>query len=254
MHKTRSAINTRKYENWNGSRWQYTRNQSQWHFDPSITGVQDFQHVCTFQGEWDQAVEDCLDRVVDATWATRNFFAANPEDKKRRMYTADAEEHDLLKAGADPHMKIFQRAPAEDIPVFRNIADYFGMTEATIKFHNQTTGQMLNWHIDNFAGRKERKNSFRQIDADVNPNLMRRFVIMLDDWRHGQTFALGNSHWHQWCRGECITWDWRDIPHATCNMGWDNRPMLQVTGWTTERTAQILEDGSRDLIVQVSNQ
>jgi len=77
---------------------------------------------------------------------------------------------------------------------------------------------------------------------------------MLDDWRHGQTFSLGNSQWHQWRRGECITWDWRDIPHATCNMGWENRPMLQVTGWTSDRTAHILEDSSKTKIVQVSNQ
>jgi len=249
----RTPYNPHKYENWQGSRWNFTKGQSEWHFDPSYT-ERNFEHVCIFEGEWDSSVELCLNRAVDATWASRNQYSTDPTEKKTRMYSAETEETDLLKVGADPHMKIFQRAQAADITIFQNIAEYFGMEDATIKFHNQTTGQMLNWHIDNFAGRKERKNSFREIKADKNPELMRRFVVMLDDWKHGQTFALGNSHWHQWVKGECITWEWRDIPHGTCNMGWDNRPMLQVTGWTTERTAHILENGSKNTKVQVSNQ
>ena len=240
-----------KYENWQGSRWEFTKSKSTWHFDPSRTDTLDYQPVCTFEGDWDFAVEKCLDRVVDATWASRNQFDKTPEAKKRRMYSADAEELDLLRAGADPHMEVFQRAKAEDFEVFQNIAAYFGMTEATIKFHNQRTGQMLNWHIDNFAGRPERGNSFKKIKADEDPSLMRRFVIMLDDWRHGQVFQLGNCNWHQWKRGECITWEWRDIPHSTCNMGWDNRPMLQVTGRTTDRTYEIVRNGSKDTIVTV---
>lgn len=240
-----------KYENWQGSRWEFTKSKSTWHFDPSRTDTLDYQPVCTFEGDWDFAVEKCLDRVVDATWASRNQFDKTPEAKKRRMYSADAEELDLLRAGADPHMEVFQRAKAEDFEVFQSIAAYFGMTEATIKFHNQRTGQMLNWHIDNFAGRPERGNSFKKIKADEDPSLMRRFVIMLDDWRHGQVFQLGNCNWHQWRRGECITWEWRDIPHSTCNMGWDNRPMLQVTGQTTERTHEIVRNGSKDTIVKV---
>ena len=147
--------------------------------------------------------------------------------------------------------KYFQRTKAEEFEVFQNIAAYFGMEEYTVKFHNQKTGQMLHWHIDNFAGRKERGISFTEIEADRNPELMRRFVIMLDDWKHGQVFALGNSNWHQWKRGECITWEWRDIPHATCNMGWDNRPMLQVTGWTTEKTHDIVAKGEKNLKINV---
>jgi len=93
-----------KYENWNGSRWEFTKSQSEWHFDPSIENSKDYQEVCTFDGKWDFAVEKCLDRVVDSTWASRNNYSQNPEEKKKRMYSADAEEMDLLKAGADPRM------------------------------------------------------------------------------------------------------------------------------------------------------
>lgn len=239
-------MDNNKYEEWNGSRWEFTKSQSHWHFDPQQEGVKDYQDVCTFEGDWDSAIEKCLDRVVDSTWGTRNAY------KDKRLYSAEAEEQDLINAGADPNMEVFQRAKAEDFDVFKNIADHFGLEEATIKFHNQRTGQMLNWHIDNFAGRKERGNSYKEIQADKNPELMRRFAIMLDDWKHGQVFQLGNSNWHQWKRGECITWEWRDIPHATCNMGWENRPMLQVTGWTTEKTHELVSNGAMTTVVRVN--
>ena len=236
------------YEIWGDSRWEFTKNHSQWHFDPELQTGKDYLNVCTFQGDWDDAVTECLDRVMDSTWASRNKLSAQDD---HRTYTADGEEQDLINAGADPNMQVFQRAKAEDFPVFQNIAAYFGLEEATIKFHNQRTGQLLNLHIDNFAGRKERGNTFKEIAADRNPELMRRFVIMLDDWKHGQVFQLGNSNWHQWKRGECITWEWRDIPHATCNMGWDDRPMLQVTGWTTDVTFDVLKDSKKTKVIIV---
>ena len=234
-----------KNENWGKSRWDFTKSQSKWHFKPDVKSV-DYKEVCTFKSDWQDAVNECLGRVETSTWASRNKF-----DGTDRIYSANQEEYDLERAGAKPDMEIFKRTKAQDIEVFKKIANYFVMDEATIKFHNQTTGQMLNWHIDNFAGRKERGNSFVEIEADKNPEMMRRFVIMLDDWKHGQVFQLGNSNWHQWSKGQCITWEWRDIPHATCNMGWEDRPMLQITGLTTDLTRDLVQFGSFKNVVNI---
>ena len=235
-------------EKWGDSRWEFTKSQSQWHFDEFEPGERDFQYVGTFQGDWSNEIDECLGRVKPNTWANRNI------GQKSEIYTASQEQNDLIKAGADPDSQIFSRANAKDIPIFQRIANYFGMNETAIKFHNQTTGQMLHWHIDNFAGRKERGNSFTEIEADKNPHLMRRFAIMLDDWKHGQVFALGNTYFHQWKKGECITWEWRDIPHATCNMGWNDRPMLQVTGWTTETTHKVVQEGRKNKLINVNGE
>jgi|TARA_B100000073_G_scaffold10959_1_gene9206 hypothetical protein len=235
-------------EKWGDSRWEFTKSQSQWHFDEFEPGERDFQYVGTFQGDWSNEIDECLGRVKPNTWANRNI------EQKSEIYTASQEQNDLIKAGADPDSQIFSRANAKDIPIFQRIANYFGMNETAIKFHNQTTGQMLHWHIDNFAGRKERGNSFTEIEADKNPHLMRRFAIMLDDWKHGQVFALGNTYFHQWKKGECITWEWRDIPHATCNMGWNDRPMLQVTGWTTETTHKVVKEGRKNKLINVNGE
>ena len=233
-----------KYQEWQGSRWDYTKSRSSWHFDPTVKNQEDFTQVCRFDGNWSDEIIKYSNLVEDAKWSTRNF-------EIDRIYSASEEEADLIRAGADPDMKIFQRTKAEDSPVFRRIADYFGMEDTAIKFHNQITGQMLVWHIDNFAGREERQNSFLTIDADNDPNTMRRFIIALDNWKHGQVFALGNSYWHQWKKGDCITWEWQEMPHATCNMGWDPRPILQITGKTTERTRQIMSNANPNNIVKI---
>jgi len=238
-------MHNENYQQWNGSRWDYTKSRSKWHFDPTKTTEQDYLEVCNFSGEWAEEVEKYSQLVKDADWSSRN-----PEID--RIYSAPEEEADLVRAGADPHMKIFQRAKAEDSIIFQQIADHFGMEDTAIKFHNQITGQILVWHIDNFAGREERNNSFINIDADKQPKLMRRFIVALDDWRHGQVFALGNSYWHQWKKGDCITWEWQDMPHATCNIGWDPRPLLQITGRTTERTEQIMSCANIHNIIEIS--
>ena len=78
------------------------------------------------------------------------------------------------------------------------------------------------------------------------------FTIMLADWQLGQVFQLGNANWTQWRAGDCITWEWQDIPHATCNMGWWDRPMLQITGCTTPATQQVLDNAGPDQIFDLS--
>ena len=244
----------REYENWNGSRWDFTKRRSAWHFDttrPPEPGKDSYTYVCRFDADFTEAIKQCLPRTVESTWATRNNFDKLPTEPKKRMYSANEEEADLIRAGADPHMKIFNRAAAEDIEIFQQVSNYIGMDDCYIKFHNQTTGQMLVEHIDNFAGRQERANSFKVTRLDKHPEVIRRFAIMLDDWKLGQVFQLGNATWTQWRAGDCITWEWQNIPHATCNMGWEDRPMLQLTGYVTEQTNKVLSQAGADQIVKL---
>jgi hypothetical protein len=230
-----------EYQNWNDSRWDYMKSQSKWHFDTkrlAQEGADSYYHVCRFDADWTDAIARCMPQTRSSTWGDRNDW--NPKVAEEGLYSATAEEKDLIRAGADPKMQIYERTKADDIEIFQKVSEWLGMDRPMIKFHNQRTGQMLVEHIDNFAAREERENSFKVIDIDKNPEIMRRFAIMLDDWKLGQVFQLGNANFHQWRKGDCITWDWKNIPHATCNMGWEDRPMLQITGYVTERTNAII--------------
>jgi hypothetical protein len=238
-----------QYQEWNGSRWDYTKNRSSWHFDnlrPPVLGRDSYTPVCRFAADFNEAIAQCAPRAVVSSWSTRN-----QEKVEGELYSATAEEQDLIQAGADPKQEIFARAMAQDVPVFQRISDWLGVEEPMITFHYQTTGQMLHTHIDNFAARKERKNSFRETDFDQHPDLIRRFAIMLSDWQLGQIFQIGNANWTQWRAGDCITWEWQDMPHSTANMGWHPRPMLQITGLVTKRTQQQLYQASSNLVVNI---
>lgn len=238
-----------QYQEWNDSRWAYTKNRSAWHFDnlrAPEPGLDSYTSVCRFDADFSEAIALCTPRAVASSWATRN-----KEKVAGELYSASAEEQDLIHAGADPKQEIFARTMAADVDVFQRISDWLGIEDPMITFHNQTTGQMLHTHIDNFAARKERQNSFLETDIDKNPSIMRRFVIMLSDWQLGQIFQVGNANWTQWRAGDCITWEWQDMPHSTANMGWHDRPMLQITGFTTAVTRQRLYQSNNNLIVNI---
>lgn len=238
-----------EYYDWNGSRWEGTKKLSKWHFDPARTpspGKDSFTHVCRFNADFTESIARCMPRVNDSTWSTRN-----KEKIKGELYTASAEEQDLINAGADPKMEIFSRAKADDVEQFQIMSQALGMNDPDIKFHNQRTGQMLVTHIDNFAARVERENSFKITELDTNPELIRRFAIMLADWQMGQIWQIGNATWSQWKAGDCITWEWQDIPHATCNMGWWDRPLCQITGYVTPSTQSLLNTAGPDQIINL---
>lgn len=227
-----------KYNEWNDSRWESTKKQSRWHFDPQRPpepGKDSYTYVGKFVADFREVIAECMPQAKPNTWANRNKHKVEGE-----LYTASAEENDLIKAGADPKMQIFDRNPSYEVPLFRIIGDILGLQHVECNFHNQRTGQMLVEHLDNFPGSHSRKNDFRVVDFDEDPDLVRRFTVMLSDWQLGQVFQLGNAMWTQWRAGDCITWEWRDIPHATCNMGWHDRPMLQITGRTTDITRDVL--------------
>lgn len=239
-------------QEWNGSRWEFTKSQSNWHFDttrPPMPGKDSYTNVCIFDADFNDAIAQCTPRAKASSWSTRNNF--NKEIAEKGLYTASAEEQDLINAGANPAQEVFNRTAAEDIELFQKISDWLGMKDSMIKFHNQTTGQMLHTHMDNFAARPERENSFKVTEIDKNPDIMRRFAIMLDNWKLGQIFQLGNANFTQWRAGQCITWEWKDIPHSTANMGWWDRPMLQITGYVTERTKYVLDNASVDCVVKL---
>lgn len=241
-----------EYQNWNDSRWDFMRTQSKWHFDtmrPAEPGLDSYTNVCRFVADWTDAITECKPLTRPSTWGDRNNW--NPKIAEEGLYSATAEEQDLIRAGADPKMQIYERAKADEVEIFQKVSDWLGMEKSMIKFHNQRTGQILVEHIDNFAAREERENSFKVVNIDKDPEIMRRFAIMLDDWKLGQVFQLGNANFHQWRKGDCITWEWKDIPHATCNMGWWDRPMLQITGYVTDRTREVLKNASINLDVEI---
>ena len=114
-----------KYQEWQGSRWDYTKSRSSWHFDPTVKNQEDFTQVCRFDGNWSDEIIKYSNLVEDAKWSTRNF-------EIDRIYSASEEEADLIRAGADPDMKIFQRTQIQAIL-------YFDISHKSFIFRNMAS-------------------------------------------------------------------------------------------------------------------
>ena len=63
-----------------------------------------------------------------------------------------------------------------------------------------------------------------------------RMFVALDDWRAGQSWLWGDEPWINWKKGDVVNFQWRAVPHGTCNFGWHDRPMLRMTGFLKDET------------------
>ncbi len=220
------------------NRWRW----SQWHFDTRRTPEQNLKdsyiQVCKFNSDWTQEIQDCQPNSMPWGWAdSENLDISNSYQYEGFILTKQM-TRDLKNVAAD---KSVDRAIADSVPKFINMSKILGLKDCTIRYHNQRPGQMLHTHVDYLYGPEATR-------IEKNPDLVRRFAIMLSDWELGQVFMLGNSCWTQWSAGDCITWNWRDIPHSTANTGFADRHMVQITGLATDETDLILQTASPDKV------
>lgn len=221
------------------TRWEKLKNRSDWHFDnlkPAEQGKDSFTHICRFIADW----SDVIAEYDPKAWPS---YYNNPKQITKESTINSA----------TTNLESFYGISNVKNDLFNKVAEWLGIELDTVKisYHNQKTGQMCVEHFDNFLMFRT-DNKDNDLDSKPsNPESMRRFAIMLSDWQLGQVFMLGNGLFHQWRAGDCITWEWQDIPHATCNMGWEDRPMLQITGYTTDRTKKVLANASKDLEINI---
>ena len=163
---------------------------------------------------------------------------------------ADREQYDIKRGGGNIHAPVFGRANMNQDPKAVKLAtELFGIYDLELKMHTQRCGEKLLLHIDNYNGRADRIKEFHQTDWDKDPLKLRRFIVMLNDWRMGQLWYHANAVWTHWKAGDCFSWEWQDTPHATANLGWDTRYILQYTGLTTQKTTDFVANNkSKDIV------
>lgn len=223
-----------------GSRWQFLKNRSRWHFDPfrpPAPGADSFTAVGRFRGNLESIIEHFQHNTEPVTWKS-GVRTQYPENDPLRHALAEQQDFDV--AGYNSDQIMFDRAFADNHAVVCKILDLIGMDNCDVRFNLQKTGHLLVTHLDYLDG-------FQRGDWPG-----RRFVIMLSDWQWGQVFQIGNANWSQWRAGDCITWEYRDMPHSTANMGWWPRPMLQISGTMTAKTEDFLQKSAADRQMMLS--
>jgi hypothetical protein len=109
-------------------------------------------------------------------------------------------------------------------------------------FHIQRPGQMLMYHHDLYYA------VIRDADMELawKPEKLRRFAIFMEDWKPGHIWIAGNTTYSHWRAGECITWNWQDMPHGTANLSSSPRYSLHLTGYMTEKSFNFYKKASKD--------
>lgn len=215
-------IMKRIYKYMSTSNWNIGKAQSSYHFDwkrHELSGY-DYKWVGTICGDWDTELDDIKKQALPKTWGTRGkVYHPNHPD-------LIAEENDLINAGMSKDSVIF-RKHFEFNGVWQTLIDTLGLDNSKQAFHIQYPGEMLNLHID------------KQYEMNDDPNVVSRFFIFLEDWKPGHFLQMGTS-FVQWKKGDVVWFDWRNMPHASANAGWDPRCLIQITGTNTRRTEEIL--------------
>jgi len=185
--------------------WELGKELSNYHFDKSIKDTDSFRKCGRFVGDW----KDELGK------------------KDPRGNLAENEIKDIINAGGDPDMTMYQGSYTIG-PVMQKMIDALGMDNCRHKLHIQLPGEVVTMHMDKHY--------------ELDGGEARRFLIALEDWEPGQFMMFGNQLCERWTAGDIITWEWRDIPHATANASLHKRPLLAVTGVVTETTHILLDN------------
>ncbi len=241
------AITTGKKLDYGKSRWDFEKKRSlergAYHYDWSVKDK--LEDVLMLHGNVDMDCGYFIKSYGDAAqdnavhWANRNKSVGG-------NYAIDQEVFDIVRSGGDPEGKIYGRANMFTDPKAIALAEgLLGLYDYELKLHSQVCGQLLHMHMDNFAARIDRKNSLQEMDYDVDPKKVHRFVVFLNDWSLGQIWHQGTAVHTHWKAGDIISWHWQDFPHGTANMGWDTRYILQFTGRTTDKTWNFIENTNK---------
>jgi hypothetical protein len=211
------------------SSWDYTKAQSQYHFDSTIMdpAYDTVIRLGRISPTWDTDLADIVSKSKPATWATRGYKGEGVEVPSADL---EAERHDIERVGADPDMIITHLNWV--IPdSLQKISDLFGLDDCMNRIHVQRPGEVWNLHIDKL-----------QKWCLEDPSRIMRIMIQLTDWQPGQFWAYGNYHYNQWRAGDVTTFDWANVPHSTANAGHHPRVTFQITGVRTATTDKFLEE------------
>ena len=199
------------------SAWEQTKQRSQYHFDTSIMDPRwdTVKLVKQFANTWSSELQTAIDASRPVTWRTRG----RPNDSlQRKSEEYDQEEYDLERIGMAKDA-VVTNLNYELTPELQKIGDSFELDNSMSRLHVQWPGQVWNLHLDKLE---------KWMPED--PAKVQRYFVQLTDWQQGHYWNFGNYTWQGWRAGDCVTFDWQNVPHATANAGLSPRVTLQVTG------------------------
>ena len=177
-------------------------------------------------------VDKIHDLIDTSPWTTEMAVQYNQEfvDNTVQHHGIDADT--VVQWLNDPEFECYRNLTfsarvlsSDPSPLRTLIRDMFGFDDhkLRIRYQNQRPGKMVPLHLDGY------KHLYYGLPPEQE-HLVRRYVIFLEDQRPGQVWLVNDDfvHWH---RGDVLTWSHCITPHGTANFGYNDRPILVVTGF-----------------------
>lgn len=204
------------------SNWEILRQRSQYHFDTDRMDPRwdTVQLIKQFVNTWQPELEAQIQTSHPVTWRTRGR-SEDPLQRTAQEY--DQEEYDLDQIGMS-RQSVITNLNYELGPELQKIAHSFELSNVMARLHVQWPGQVWNLHLDKLE---------KWMPQD--PSLVKRYFVQLADWQQGHFWSFGNYTWQNWRAGDCVTFDWHNVPHSTANAGHTPRVTLQITGVQVSR-------------------
>lgn len=119
------------------------------------------------------------------------------------------------------------------------IVEKLQFRDSVANINLQATGVIKHLHMDYIYCWANEQIDYSKVPFDktlrqpMNSAPVQRVFVALTDWQPGWMFQFGVDHWTNWKKGDVVTFDWRNVPHATANAGFSPRPILKITGFST---------------------
>jgi hypothetical protein len=252
------------------SRWYHNKLRSTWHFDPKgDPNEKTYNILCKFEGDWDKGIKRALKRSKEHTIG--NYRQRNQSLQDKSLH--DGEMMDIKRgSGRDDVSCMYYDTPValqyntdgeekwkidrhEAYEPFFKMLESIGMYDIHLmRVHIQRLGQVTPAHIDQQMryARPHWRKRWTDAGADKEPLKLRRVLIALTDWDYGHVWQMGNTYYQGYDAGECMVYDWCNMPHGTANFGYTPRITLQATGFMDDTIfPELLANGSKDNIIKV---
>lgn len=98
-----------------------------------------------------------------------------------------------------------------------------GWQHVGTSYYRMTSGTVMPVHQDRYA------KYVSLFDLAGKESLIRRAVVLLEDWRPGHYLEIQGRPLVEWRAGTVVEWTY-DTPHMAANVGLEPRYTLQITG------------------------
>lgn len=157
--------------------------------------------------------------------------------KQKALQSYNLGEH-LEKAAVYPETHDLDRFSITDQSLMVKLEKDLGIKKAVARIQTLLPGQMTMEHLDdcesNYVDQEDlTEQEIQRYRADCY--YVKRFLIMLEDWKPGQGIMFGKDVFTDWKKGDTITWDWINDVHSTFNTGFWARSLIRITGLSNEQ-------------------